>query len=334
MTVTVANNDNIRKQKQQTINTTKKRKIKPSKRPKVSAETTISSAIPIAPMSPQLSNIRPPSSSIHESRHSSCRSQRTSIARATLIHRHSSAANSPSTSPVNLSRSTSPAASIPNFIRPISPPCIQVKEPLSPKFSRASSTIMTHDRHCSPPIANNINASTASARTTLSIDDPSHYEKLTSNVPENCFEPETYRNLYPLNSNQQKKLSFSDPTLYHTTKISRRSKQQAIVTNSDEYFSASSSHQQISKGDEHIQSDDNDDIENLSSYEETLSKEKTTMINESRKISRKYSSPRHRIMTCTSGMNDSLTRLSPSSDLEQTDNENETSFYVMQNRPP
>jgi hypothetical protein len=40
------------------------------------------------------------------------------------------------------------------------------------------------------------------------------------------------------------------------------------------------------------------------------------------------------MMTCTSGTNDSLTRLSPSSELDQTDNQNDTSFYVMQNRPP
>ncbi len=44
------------------------------------------------------------------------------------------------------------------------------------------------------------------------------------------------------------------------------------------------------------------------------------------------------MMTCTSGTNDSLTRLSPSSDLDQTinrtDNQNDASFYTMQNRPP
>jgi hypothetical protein len=37
-------------------------------------------------------------------------------------------------------------------------------------------------------------------------------------------------------------------------------------------------------------------------------------------------------MTCTSGMSDSLTRLLPSSDIDQVDNQNDTSFYVMQNR--
>jgi len=360
MTVTVANNYNMRKQK--LINPSL-HKTKQSKRTKINDDQTIiSSSIPIAPMSPQLPNVClfPQQQSSYESRHSSRRLQRTSIATTTTtttgIHHHrprqrnadSSTANSSSTSPINLSRSTSPAVSIPNFIHPISPPCIQVKEPLSPKFSRASSTIMTHHRHCSPPITNNINASTASARTTLLIDDSSGYDsndnnrnniKTVSNVPENCFEPETYRNLYPFNSNQQKKLSFSDPTLNQTTKISHRLQQKQIVTNStttDEYFSVSSLHQQISNEDKHIQSDDDDDdeIENLSSYEETLIKEKPTKINQSRKISRKYSSPRHRIMTCTSGMNDSSIKLSPSSDIEQIDNENETSFYIMQNRPP
>lgn len=44
------------------------------------------------------------------------------------------------------------------------------------------------------------------------------------------------------------------------------------------------------------------------------------------------------MMTCTSGMNDSLTRLSPSSEIDslvnRSDNQDESSFYVMQNRPP
>jgi hypothetical protein len=191
--------------------------------------------------------------------------------------------DSSSTSPIiNLSRSTS---SIPNLIRPISPPCIQVKEPLSPKFSRGSSTIMTNYHHCSSPIE--------SVRTTSLIDD-SNNRKITSNVSENCFEPETYRNLYPLNSNRQKKLSFSDPTLNQTKKI---------VT--DDYFSL---HQQIPSDDD----DDDDEIENLNSYEEILPKQK---INQSRK----KSSLRYRIMTCTNEMNDS---------------QNQTSFHIMQNRPP
>ena len=193
------------------------------------------------------------------SRHSSRCLQRTVIRQRNI--------DSSSTSPINLSRSTSPAASIPNFIRPISPPCIQVKEPLSPKFSRASSSIiMTHHRQDLP--------------------DDLNTKKLVSNVPENCFEPETYRNLYPLNSNQQKKLSFSDPTLNQTRKISQ---EKSIVKN--KYFSNSFSHQQI-------QSDDEDDIENLSTDEN---------INESQKYSL-------------------------ISDIEQTDNQ--TSFYVMKNRPP
>ena len=238
-------------------------------------------------MSPQLQNVRSSlplsqqkrSSSLHESKcltqakisthtspNSSRRTQRTSITTTTTTmtnhYRHrqtnadSSAANSSSTSPINLSRSTSPAASIANFIRPISPPCIQVKEPLSPKFTRASSTIVTnpptHDRHRSPPIlvpsiANNIDASTASVTTILLIDDSSGYDSsenqnnrtnntvtttaiptssVISTVPESCFEPETYRNLYPFNSNQQKKLSLSDPTLNQTTKLPRHPQQQ------------------------------------------------------------------------------------------------------------
>lgn len=44
-------------------------------------------------------------------------------------------------------------------------------------------------------------------------------------------------------------------------------------------------------------------------------------------------------MTCTSGINDSLPRLSPTSDDDRssnlrTDHSNETSLFVMQNRPP
>jgi hypothetical protein len=329
MTVTIADNYNIRKQKQTSRSHNKKlincsrRHTKQSKRTRVNDDTTIS----IVPVSSQIRQFS-------SSRHSSRRLQRTSIATTTTIHRNSSPPNSSSPSPVNLSRSTSPAPSVANFIRPISPPCIQVKEPLSPRFSRASSTIMTHDRHCSPPIVNNINPSTR--RTTLSIDDSPGYDnqnsiRTVSNVPENCFEPETYRNLYPLNSNEPKKLSLSDPTLNQTRKSSNYLPQKSIVTNSTstaEYFSASSLHQQLSNDYKHIQSDDDDDneIENLSSSEE-----KIPMINQSQKINRKYSSPRHRIMTCTSGMNDSLIRLRSSSDVEHDD---ETSFYVMQNRPP
>ncbi|CAF4628276.1 unnamed protein product, partial [Rotaria magnacalcarata] len=81
-------------------------------------------------------------------------------------------------------------------------------------------------------------ASTASATTTLLIDDSSGYDSsenqnnqiarettattipvalIISTVPESCFEPETYRNLYSLNSNQQKQLSLSDPAINQTT---------------------------------------------------------------------------------------------------------------------
>lgn len=292
-------------------------------------------------MSPQLQNVRSslllsqqPSSSIHESKSSSQakksthtspisahRLQRMSITTTNMSNYHpnrprqtnpdSSAANSSSTSPINLSRSISPAASIANFIRPISPPCIQVKEPLSPKFSRASLTTVTN-RHCSPPpipvpsIANNIDASTASATTTLLIDDSSGYDSsenqnnrtnnlnpissIISTVPESCFEPETYRNLYTFNSNQQKKLSLSDPTLNQTTKLARRSQPaQPTITTTNSHLSTSSLQKQISKDDEddddNIQTDD--EIENLSSYEDTLPKEKiTTNENRSRKVRR------------------------------------------------
>ncbi|CAF1684436.1 unnamed protein product, partial [Adineta ricciae] len=288
-------------------------------------------------------------------------------------HVDSSNIDSSSTSPINLSRSTSPATSIANFVRPISPPCIQVKEPLSPKFTRASSITMTNyqtqHRHCSPPptvvtsITNNIDASTASATTTLIIDsssDSHSHENANnqtllstiSNVPENCFEPEAYRNLYPLNNNQQKKLSFSDPTLNQTTKLSRRpqaSPQQQIVLNNstttDTYLPVSSLAKKISKDDKTVHTDDDNDaiddddddddddgdIETLSSPEEASPRENIVTTKPSRK---KYTSPRHRMMTCTSGMNDSTTKLSPSSDVDATSNQNDSSFYVMQNRPP
>ncbi|CAF3507506.1 unnamed protein product [Adineta steineri] len=405
MTVTVANNYNNHRKPISTFNKIKNdkllkptiRKTKQQIRNKIdeeeddetmialsSSKLNIAANIPIAPMSPQLPNVRSSlplsqqqrSSSLHESKYSahtkissnlSHRLQRTSITtqqhnRHRQINADSSAANSSSTSPINLSRSTSPAASIANFIRPISPPCIQVKEPLSPKFSRASSTNVTNqllnDRHRSPPIlvpsiVNNIDASTASATTTLLIDDSSGYDSsenqnnrtnnliistnptssIISTVPESCFEPETYRNLYPFNSNQQKKLSLSDPTLNQTTKLPRHSQQ--ITTNTiNSHVSTSSLQRQISNEDDDIQTDE--EITNLNSYEDNLPKEKlTTNRNNSRK---RYSSPRHRMMTCTSGTNDSLTRLLPSSESDQlinrTDNQNHTPFYVMQNRPP
>lgn len=330
MTVRIANNENIRRQRQQIINKTKhnkptNRKTKPSKT--IDDEQKHSSNIPIAPMSPQLSNVRKSlplyQESIHDPTHSSqikakLRSsrymQRTSIA-TTLGHQRtthvdSSAANSSSTSPINLSRSTSPAASIANFIRPISPPCIQVKQPISPKFSRTSS--ITHYRHRSPPLTvpsmtNNIDTSTASATRTLDYssgfdgNNNSNDQTTIDNVPENCFEPETYRNLYPFNSNQQKKISLSDPTLNQTRKLSNQcqSSQQQVIINSsttDQYFSVSSFQKQSSKEDEQINTEheddeeeedsDNDEINNLSKHEETSSKEKTIISHsEPRKVS-------------------------------------------------
>ncbi|CAF1067803.1 unnamed protein product [Adineta ricciae] len=368
MTVTVANNSNIRKQKQHTA-TRKHRNT-------VGQQTRQSKAKKLVMKdNGELCTTQQTSSSPQSSR----RLQRTSIATTTVIHRYrqthvdSSNIDSSSTSPINLSRSTSPATSIANFVRPISPPCIQVKEPLSPKFTRASSITMTNyqtqHRHCSPPptvvtsITNNIDASTASATTTLIIDsssDSHSHENANnqtllstiSNVPENCFEPEAYRNLYPLNNNQQKKLSFSDPTLNQTTKLSRRpqaSPQQQIVLNNstttDTYLPVSSLAKKISKDDKTVHTDDDNDaiddddddddddgdIETLSSPEEASPRENIVTTKPSRK---KYTSPRHRMMTCTSGMNDSTTKLSPSSDVDATSNQNDSSFYVMQNRPP
>lgn len=295
-------------------------------------------------MSPQLSNVRSSiilsqsqvsASSMYEAKpltqakksiHTSPMIQRMSIATTTMTnyphHRHrqtnidSSAANSSSTSPINLSRSTSPAASVANFIRPISPPCIQVKEPLSPKFSRASSTTVTN-RHRSPPItvpsiANNIDASTASATTTLLVDDSSGYDSsenqtnrtvhplptssMISTVPESCFEPETYRNLCSFNSNQQKKLSLSDPTLNQTTKLSRRSQQQQLITtadittttNTNSHLSNASLQKQLSQDEVEIENIHTDEeIERLNRKEDTSPKEKiTTNKNRSRKVSR------------------------------------------------
>ena len=352
-------------------------------------------------MSPQLQNVRSSiilshsqasASSMYESKPlTQAKSpiiQRMSIATTTMSnyphHRprqtnvDSSAANSSSTSPINLSRSTSPAASVANFIRPISPPCIQVKEPLSPKFSRASSTTVTNC-HRSPPItvpsiASNIDASTASATTTLLVDDSSGYDSsenqtnrtmyplptssIISTVPESCFEPETYRNLHSFNSNQQKKLSLSDPTLNQTTKVSRCSqqKQQIITTTTtNSHLSNTSLQKQISQDEVEIENIHTDEeIEPLNPREDTSPKEKVpTNKSRSRKVRQahdlcksndrtislqRYTSPRHRMMTCTSGTNDSLTRLSPSTQLDQasdgTNNSQDASFFTMQNRPP
>ena len=316
MTVTVTGNSTIRKSKQPTVSRQQ------SKRQKSNSPA---------------------------SRNSSRRLRCTSFTIGTTVHRDLSPARSSSPSPNNLSRSTSPAASIANFIRPIFPPCIQVKEPLSPRFSRASSTIMTHDRHCTPPITNNINASTASARTTLLIDHSPGYDnhnslRNLSNVPENCFEPEAYRNSYSLNRNEPKKLSLSDPTLNQTRTRSSPHEPKAIVNHApmtDEYFSTSSFHPTTTttttttnkKEEEEVElipSDDGEDeTGDLSTHEE-----KRTTIDQCRRTHRKYSSPRHRLMTCTSGVNDSLIKLTPATDAEHGDSQDETSFYIMQNRPP
>ena len=332
--------------------------------------------VPIAPMSPQLPTVRsaatlssqPPTTSCetkkfaNASSNSIRRPQRNSVANPNgiIVHpRHrtaqqdSSTANSSSTSPINLSRSTSPAASIANFIRPISPPYIQVKEPLSPKFIRASTSQQIPTRHRSPPpIVNNIDASTASAMTTLLIDDSSGYDSsenpnqrattaaapmsIISTVPESCFEPETYRNLTPLTTmNSQKKLSFSDPTL---NQISRLTSQKTTTTENSN-LSASSLPRPISTEERDIQTDD--EAEDLNTSDDrSMSKEKSTSHRNRSRHSKNFSSPRHRMMTCTSGINDSLPRLSPTSDDDRssnprtTDHSNETSCFVMQNRPP
>ena len=254
-------------------------------------------------MSPQLANARAVTSISHQtssqtkkltsSPNSSRRVQRISMNIASSINhsRHrpfqadSPAPDSSSTSPNNLSRSTSPAASIANFIRPISPPCIQMKEPLSPKFSRTSSsgtaTHPTYQRQCSPPsitipsMTNNIDASTASATTTLNIDDSSGYDSsenpnqrttvnsnsvtiptasIISTVPESCFEPETYRNLNPLAPSPQKKISLSDPTL---NQISKGTQSTQLVTTS--HVSASSLPQPTVDENDALRSDNRED---------------------------------------------------------------------------
>lgn len=203
--------------------------------------------------------------------------------------------NSPSASPMNLSRSISPAASIANFIRPISPPCIQVKEPLSPKFARASSTTVTHPNY--------------------------HDDSHVSSVPESCFEPETYRNLSPLNSNYQKKLSFSDPTLNQTTKISHRS----VVSQPEQNLTQRILHQH---NDDEIRSID--ELEN----QPTIQIEEKRSMPSTRRSRQRYTSPRHRMMTCTGGATDSMPKLTSISETNQANENNNSAFYVMQNRPP
>ena len=305
-----------------------------------SSKSNINANIPIAPMSPQLQNVhssliqsrRKPASTIHESKypaqikrpiyassHSFYHSQCTSMTTTTTTNHYrqtnvnTSAADSSSTSPINLSRSTSPTTSLANFIRPISPPCIQVKEPLSPRLTRISSntgrTTSIRYRHHSPPltvpsIANNIDASTASATTTLRIDDSSGYDSsenqnnqinmtetvinsdssVVSTIPEVCFEPETYRNLYPLNSKQEKKLSLSDPALHQTTRRSHHYQQPTTTMATSSYVSALSLQKQLSNDDNDIQTDNEN--ESTNSYEDNLSKERiTTDGNVSRKVS-------------------------------------------------
>lgn len=187
----------------------------------------------------------------------------------------SSSGNSQSNSPIVLSRSTSPAASIANFIRPISAPYIQVKEPLSPKIFRNSSS----NHPASSFVANdNDLSSTGHSENNVLFDESSSTEHhrsdaaAISSVPETCFEPENYRNLSTLNSNQQKKLSFSDPTLNQTTKITRRCQE----TQEDISILSLRQGQTIKPDDddddnEQIRSDD-DETQSSSSTDETFVK--------------------------------------------------------------
>jgi hypothetical protein len=130
-------------------------------------------------------------------------------------------------------------SSMTNISRPISPTCIQIKEPL---LRRSSINHLPGDYN-------------------------------NQQIPENG---ETYRNSHP---NQRRHLSSSDPTLNQIEKISRRTTSASVL----QYIQPSP------------QEEPSRPIENNSKK-----------------------SPRHRIMSCTSGVNDS----------------NDTSFYVMQNRPP
>lgn len=264
MTVTVANHDQLRQQRVQKIEV--KRIRSHPKRTKLDQTIQSSSNRNFKRGVKSATKRRSPSSSSHLQ-------HRSTIATATATHprpttANSSSPNSPSTSPMNLSRSTSPAASIANFIRPISPPYIHVKEPLSPKFARASSTTATN--------FSSVQQCTPTTTTT---------EPVSSSVVESCFEPETYRNLSPLNSNQQKKLSFSDPTLNQTTKVSRQLPQSPVEP--EEHLSISSLQQRLTPDDD--DDDDaahsDDETENPSSDDEPLPKEKaSTLIRQSRKV--------------------------------------------------
>ena len=335
MTVKIANNYTVHKQRQQTsiyrkTMTSKIHKIKRFKHYNGNEiDDNKATPIPVASVSPQLSNVR--RNLFHNEQYPSYEStvlsriktkptshrlsrllRRTSKKTRVIRHRrqtnvNSSNPNLSSTSPVNVSRSTSPAASIANFIHPISPPCIQVKEPLSSKVTRASPTIITNYRHYSSPVnissmTNNIDASTSSATTTLSSDNSFNYNSnknsnnnrtLISNVPENCFEPETYRNLYSFNSNQQKKLSLSDPILNQIRKVSQRQILLNSTTTTNQYVSASSLQRPTTNDDEHIQMDNDNEIKRLRSCEEILLKEKMKTISTSQKVSMNENNVEH-----------------------------------------
>ena len=291
MTVTVANSSHVSRPKCNRSRTKRMRDHLPKRTlpadqddddnvsESSTAKPSVSSRIPIAPMTPQLPSILPQQfpSTIPQSKHATpTRSQTALTSRASTTNdAESSTANTASqTLSLHLSRST---ASIANCIRPIAPPCIQVKEVLSPKFFRASSATLTNDsvhRHCdASSMTNNIDMSTDVNHQNSTTTTTTHRSQMltASSVLESCFEPEAYRSLSTLDSNQQKKLSFSDPTLYQPTS--------PIIT------SVSTLQQTVHRNDE-IDTD-NDEIENVTVAKESVSKEK---IKSSHGRSRKVSS--------------------------------------------
>lgn len=122
----------------------------------------------------------------------------------------------------------------------------------------------------------------------------------------------TPHHLSPLNSN---KLSRSDPTLNQTRK--------PIVTKSIQQTTLQT-HQPVESDDD--DDDEEEDIKSLSSEEEIIANKQPM----NRIEPRKHLSPRHRLLMCTSGMRDSVS-LSPT---EQVEEQNQSSFHVMRNRPP
>ena len=118
---------------------------------------------------------------------------------------------------------------------------------------------------------------------------------------------EIYPHLSTSNSNQQTTLSRSDPTLNQTT----------IFTD----------HQTVAQSDdEEVEEKEGQaEIESISSEEEIIENQPTRIPIESKK----NLSPKHRLLLCTSGTRDSAS-VSETEGVE----DQESSFYVMQNRPP